>query len=109
MTEKQLGLAGRHWVNACRFHPHSGAEVLEEVFQRAISQKQSWVLLDLDSTLYEVGPRSYQILTDWAKSDQSEIYPYFRKRILEMDPEQIGYSVKDTFRNLSSEGESSQI
>ena len=29
------------------------------------------VLLDLDSTLYEVGPRTYQILREWVETSES--------------------------------------
>ena len=70
--------ARQSWVGACEFHALSVEEVLREVGRRVSEQvrlrKRPIVLLDLDSTLYEVGRRTHFILQEWAAA-QSILNP----------------------------------
>jgi phosphoglycolate phosphatase-like HAD superfamily hydrolase len=85
------------WLKACHFHDLSEKEVLDEVAARVISTPNSLVLLDLDSTLYEVAPRSHQILKEWLESSESSPFPSVRDALSKLRSEHVGYSLKDTF------------
>ncbi len=91
----------RHdWINACRFHDLRESEVLAEVARRVRSTERPLVLLDLDSTLYEVEPRSHQILLEWCESAESRPFPHVREKVAKITGEHLGYSIKDTFTAL---------
>ncbi len=91
----------QNWISACQFHILDEMEVLREVSIRAAQSNHPVVLLDLDSTLYEVAPRNHQILHEWAISKESALYPNARDALFNLDPDRIGYSVRDTFLNLN--------
>lgn len=105
---KTSGLLIRgEWMAACQFHDLSEAEVLSEVARRvekvkrtATSERASHplVLLDLDSTLYEVGPRTYQILREWVETSESREFMQVRDALLRAEPWHVGYSVRDTLK-----------
>ena len=93
------------WINHCEFHPLSNREVLMQVIDETkagLKGKSATpvLLLDLDSTLYEVGPRTYQILKEWLASPQSGAFKAAREAIALLKPHQVGYSIKDTFANV---------
>lgn len=91
----------QEWITACQFHPLNNEEVLARVIQEAKEMKTPVLLLDLDSTLYEVGPRSYEILKEWLSSPESREFKMVRETLAErMQHQHIGYSLKDTFSNL---------
>lgn len=97
------------WIQKTEFHPHSSQEVLQEVVNRTrqlLDQKKMPVLVfDLDSTLFHVSPRSYEIMKSWIASSSISILP----NLVEDD---MGYSIEDiwTKRGLSTEtGESFQL
>lgn len=92
----------REWVQSCAFHPHSNHEVLNQVHEwiekdRAQNPLAPVLLLDLDSTLYEVGSRSFQILKEWVAAPESRAFPQVRDRLAEMKVSEMGYSLLDTF------------
>lgn len=102
---KSEKVAPRDWVRSCEFHPLSNIEVLAEVHDRIRTERDKSelppvLLLDLDSTLYEVGPRSLQILKEWMNATESRDYPKIRDRIAEMKRSELGYSLLDTFTHL---------
>src|SRR5262245_32905237 len=97
------------WISASRFSPIGQREVFQEVSDRVQALRQPLpesgphsplVLLDLDSTLYEVSPRSFRILLEWMKSPDSERFPTVRERLKTLTEEEVGYSLRDTFRTL---------
>lgn len=100
-----LGAIARDgWINSCEFHSMSEAEVLAETIRRietlksaAETRARPLVLLDLDSTLYEVGHRTFQILKEWVDTEESESFSEVRERIAAIELGQVGYSLKDTF------------
>jgi hypothetical protein len=88
------------WIRACQFVNQTEKAVLEQVVSHAQELgSQGVVLLDLDSTLYEVGSRTLQILKEWADSSESKAYPEIRSKASNMVLSQMGYSMKDTFAN----------
>lgn len=93
--------ARKAWVEACEFHPLTNAEVLRQVEKetRETNLKPT-VLLDLDSTLYEVGPRTYQILKEWVASVESSAFAKVREVVAQLKHEHVGYSMIDTFGAL---------
>lgn len=97
------------WVEACGFHQLTEGGVLGEVAKRvaavkakagANKQSHPLVLLDLDSTLYEVGPRSHQIIMEWTQSAQSAPFPKVRETLLKLEEMHVGYSLRDTFHAI---------
>lgn len=102
--------ASRVWKSACQFHDLSQKQVLEEVAIRVGQVRKSakdpsqkshpLILLDLDSTLYEVGPRTYQILREWVASEESSPYPKLKRALAVLALEQVGYSIKNTLATL---------
>jgi hypothetical protein len=109
MTNKTLSttaVARSEWISACHFHDVSGSEVLEEVAQRVsqlkasaqgVKEKHPLVLFDLDSTLYEVGPRTFQILKEWLASPENHRFPVVAKALEKLEHAHVGYSIGDTF------------
>ncbi len=100
---KNIEKVRREWIESCEFHPHSNTEVLNEVHawvarERGANQTPV-LLLDLDSTLYEVEPRSQQILKEWAHSEESRGFK-LRERIANLEREHMGYALMDTFSKL---------
>lgn len=86
------------WLNASHFHDLTEKQVLDEVAARVHSAAKPVVLLDLDSTLYEVGPRTHQILREWLKTPESAQFPRVHKELSRLEAQHIGYSIRDTFR-----------
>ncbi len=94
------------WMRASQFHALSQGAVLQEVSKRvkeAVAQAgdrhraRPLVLLDLDSTLYEVGPRTHQILREWLETDESRTFPDVWKELQRLESLHVGYSLVDTF------------
>jgi len=92
------------WKNASHFHNLTEAEVLREVSRRVSEarshHKKPVVLLDLDSTLYEVGPRTHFILMEWLESGDASRFPRVRQELKRLENSHVGYSLKDTFGAL---------
>lgn len=96
----QALLSREEWISACHFLKYSDKEILSQVRRQVIEQDNPVVLLDLDSTLYDVGHRSFHIFLEWADSRHSHPYPWIRDGLLKMTRDQMGYSVEDTLKNL---------
>jgi len=99
----------KEWIDNTEFHPHSSKEVLQEVLdrtQKVLDAKKLPVLIfDLDSTLFHVSPRSYEILKSWIQSSSISILP-------NLTADDMGYSIEDVWvkRGLSTEtGESFKL
>ncbi len=93
----------QQWISACSFHELVESQVLEEVVRRAGAVERPLVLLDLDSTLYEVGPRTYRILLEWLDSPQSHEFQDVREALSKLQQSQVGYSVRDTLKAVGYE------
>jgi hypothetical protein len=100
--------ARKSWIAACDFHDLGVEPVLNEVYQRVSEhvrlKNSAIVLLDLDSTLYEVGTRTHFILQEWAQSPLASSHTQARSAILQMKYENVGYSIRDTFSNMDLTG-----
>jgi hypothetical protein len=98
-------LVRQDWQSACHFHDLDETAVLKEVARRVSEVKaragaekatHPLVLLDLDSTLYEVGPRTFQILEEWMQTSAAREFPRVCAALARADHGHIGYSVRDT-------------
>ncbi|MBL7714823.1 MAG: HAD family hydrolase [Bdellovibrionales bacterium] len=96
--------AVRHdWIRSSHFHDLQETDVLNEIGRRIKKTQETahpLVLLDLDSTLYEVEPRTHQILLEWIDSPQSTSFPIARDKVAKITRDHLGYSLKDTFSRL---------
>ncbi len=101
-----MKLIRHHWVKASRFHDLSESQVFDEIRKRARGAKRPVVLFDLDSTLYEVGPRTHRILQEWCESPEAQANPVFKAALGSLRQDQVGYSLKDTLRDLGLDPES---
>jgi predicted secreted acid phosphatase len=97
------------WLQACHFHDLSEQEVLDQVAERVKNVKNALVLLDLDSTLYEVGPRTHQILREWLATPESKQYIQVHRELQKLEAAHIGYSIRDTFRAVGLRVEEIQV
>lgn len=88
------------WRDVCQFHPHSDANILDETLAQIQSVNSPILLLDLDSTLYEVSPRTFQILKEWVDSAESAEFSLVRAAFDQMLLSQVGYSIEDTLTHL---------
>lgn len=91
------------WIRSSHFHDLRETEVLKEIARRIEHTKKSahpLVLLDLDSTLYEVEPRTHRILVEWSDSKESAAFPNAREKIKALARHHLGYSLQDTFAHL---------
>ena len=91
----------KEWIDTCGFHDLTEAEILAEVTKRVKEHPaHPLVLLDLDSTLYEVQPRTHQIIKEWISSANSSPFSAIKATLLELTSDHLGYSLNDTFVNL---------
>jgi hypothetical protein len=101
------------WKNASHFHDLSEVEVLREVSRRVgearSRQKKPIVLLDLDSTLYEVGPRTHRILVEWMDAPEARSFPAVLRELRRLEHAHVGYSLKDTFGALGLSAEDGEV
>jgi hypothetical protein len=91
-----------HWIEASEFLDlGSDGEVLSCVLSRVRTEvRRPLVLLDLDSTLYEVQPRTHRIIHDWLASKASRTFTETRDALARVSEQHVGYSLKDTFQAL---------
>ncbi len=102
MTPVQDGLhrAREAWVEACRFHALDEAGILDELLRRSTGAVRPIALFDLDSTLYEVQPRTRTILLEWTRSEQGRRFPGIEEALLRLPVPALGYSLRDTWQAL---------
>src|ERR1700677_2679428 len=98
-------LGKTEWLKTCHFHDLTQKQVLEEGANRVRSVKKPLVLLDLDSTLYEVGPRTHEILREWLASGECLQFPEVHDVLQRLEAQHIGYSIRDTFAAVGLEVE----
>lgn len=111
-------LARQEWIDACHFHDLNESEVLREVARRVSDLKAKaggkkeahpLVLLDLDSTLYEVQPRTHEIIREWATSDEAAQHPFLHRALRDLKPHHLGYSITDMVSNLGLDSKHPEV
>jgi hypothetical protein len=99
------GFSRAAWVSACDFHPADQSQVLktvldlvaEAVARHKVPSECPVVLLDLDSTLYEVSPRTLNILEELRAHPDLDLPPHIQMILSSLSLERIGYTLPDTF------------
>jgi len=90
-----------NWIKNTEFHPHSTADVLSEVITRAKAvleaKKLPVVVFDLDSTLFDVSRRSYEILREWLAHPESKSFTETRQALQDVQPTDMRYSLQDVW------------
>jgi predicted secreted acid phosphatase len=99
----------QEWLDACQFHDVSQREILDLVAEgvKKTQGKKPLVLLDLDSTLYEVQPRTHAIIQDWLRSENEHVRSV--SKLEKLKHSELGYSLKDTFKTAGLNLEESSI
>ena len=93
---KNSGKIRHDWVAASEFHDLADEAVLERVLKEAVACEGSVILLDLDSTLYEVAPRTFKILQEWGATPEAAQFAQVKRALASLDLSHIGYSLRDT-------------
>ena len=107
------------WISATHFHDLTEDEVLREVARRVADVRaraagqhrraHPLVLLDLDSTLYEVGPRTHQIIREWLATEEAKAFPGVCAKLEGLHRTQVGYSLRDTFTAVGLDLEDPEV
>ena len=99
--------ARREWIEASQFVLATDPELQDEVHRRVLEAKsrEPWVLFDLDSTLFEVQPRTEVILREWLQSTEAGRWPSLRERLGRVESHHLGYSLLDTWQALGVDPE----
>jgi hypothetical protein len=89
------------WIKKTEFHPTAQDGVLREVLKRsdeAIGKKElPVVVFDLDSTLFDVSRRSFEILKEWLTHSETEAFGETRSKLSDLDPGEMRYSLEDVW------------
>ena len=99
------------WIKNTQFYSHSTADVLSEVIARAqavlAEKKLPVVVFDLDSTLFDVSRRSYEILREWLAHPESKSFVETLKALHDLEPTDMKYSLQDVWdkKNVPYEAE----
>lgn len=92
------------WKAACTFHQKDSKELVShlkaqiDLFRREGLAPS--ILLDLDSTLFEVSPRTHRILQEAGKKMRRKLPKSVSTALMEIQADQVGYSIQDTLTNL---------
>jgi hypothetical protein len=91
----------QEWVQKSEFHPSESHEVLNEVIKRSraiLAQgKLPIVVFDLDSTLFNVSMRSYEILREWLSHPGANSFQETVARLHELNPNEMKYSLQEVW------------
>jgi predicted secreted acid phosphatase len=89
------------WQKHTEFHSQSQGEVLGEVIARTESHLKSGgvpvVVFDLDSTLFDVSNRSFQILREWLAHPETTQFSETRDRLSTLETTDMRYSLEDVW------------
>lgn len=103
---RRAGLFSRdEWIRLSSFYPESEGEFcgkLEQSIRTLAGTKKRppAIVLDLDSTLYQVSPRSHFILREAADVLSKRLPSPVRRAFNSLLESHVGYSIQDTFSNL---------
>lgn len=89
-----------NWVQETQFHPHDCRGVLDAILEKIRLKKpaeRAFLVLDLDSTLYEVGPRTHKIILEWL-THHPQLPQQIHHALQKLQTGSVGYSIADNFR-----------
>ena len=79
------------------------ARIFRGINAQAARSRKPVLLLDLDSTLYEVGPRTHEILNEWSATPEGRGHEALAQAVARLESSHIGYSLRDTFSAIEVE------
>jgi len=102
LPETTLHLSRQDWVTSCQFASFPDSDVLSKVVAEVESVKKMGkekplIIFDLDSTLYEVAPRTHGILVEWVEARREHLPSEISHALGAIDVTQVGYSPQDIF------------
>lgn len=99
------------WVEKTQFYPETQSEVLLKIFKEAQNLSRAGaapvVLFDLDSTLFHVNTRSYEIIREWLGESAQSHYPEIFEKLKNLQANELKYSIDELWsdRKISFEGQ----
>lgn len=103
------------WRREAGFSPLPESQVLDLVienlrtFRSNLRSHRPTVIFDLDSTLYEVSPRTFRIYRAWYEAHGKQMPEVVSLPFGELTQAKVGYSVRDTFRNLGIDHRTEEV
>lgn len=93
------------WKQKSELTPVTWGDLFQKVLDHPhrIQNQKSVVIFDLDSTLYNVQPRTFEIIREWRESSHSKPYNMLREIAHSLSLDDIHYSLKDTFEAKARE------
>jgi hypothetical protein len=89
------------WIKNTEFHPESTQDVLAMVIARTQEVlkkgKLPIVVFDLDSTLFDVSKRSYEILREWLGHPEHAAFSETHTVMQDLKPAEMRYSLEDVW------------
>ena len=89
------------WIKNTEFFPDDSAQVLGKVIagvKKALAEKKlPVVIFDLDSTLFDVSKRSYEILREWQSHTETGSFKETLQLLSDLRPEDMRYSLEDVW------------
>lgn len=113
-TSQGNQFAREKWYEASHFAESDTDKVLGLVRARLAGHRKTsldtkpWVLFDLDSTLYDVAPRTHAILQDFL-TETNILSSALRERLIGVTKKHVGYGLKDTFTAVGLDLESPEV
>lgn len=87
------------WKSQSQPKPTTWNEIYQKILKHPHRSDGAAVVFDLDSTLYNVQPRTFEIIREWRESSHSKSYGMLREIAHALTMDDIHYSLKDTFEN----------
>jgi hypothetical protein len=89
------------WIQKSSFHDLASEQVLREVARRVTEAREQGhlpvLVFDLDSTLFDVSRRSYEILREWLQHPQAEAHGASIDALRDLAPTEMRYSLEDVW------------
>lgn len=98
-------------MEVTEFHPEDCSSVLDMVLRKieaAPADRPRLLVLDLDSTLYEVGPRTLAIIAEWLAAHPN-VPSEVRQGLAQLERGNMGYSIQDCFRIVALDPDSEPL
>ena len=87
------------WIKNTEFHEDSSSEVIQKVMTRVdevlAKKKLPIVVFDLDSTLFDVSKRSYEILREWLAHPETQSFQATHQGLKGLDAGELKYSLEE--------------
>ena len=91
----------KEWIKNTEFYQDSSSEVLSKVVAKVLTvldqKKLPIVVFDLDSTLFDVSKRSFEILREWLTHSETTSFKETHQHFSDLKPHELGYALEDVW------------